>query len=291
MDIQSIIRDAGGEVIGVAVRGEDAITLAAALRPDVVLLDVHLMGAMDGIEAARAIGALRGVAVIFVTAHGDADTLRRMFEVVPAFPIIKPILDVQLREAIVRACRWTGNEWQSRYAKDRRGTLVQSPATQHASAPESSVTFVASGLPDTMPVERFAPVIRHVFNCWRRHAKSGEIPTRQDIDPINLGIALPSVALWDVAGEAYVCRLAGTRICDMAEREVRDLRAEMIMPDPPHVTRAEFGLVCKARHLHYCERPINGARKFRSYARLLLPLSSSGKAIDMLLTVLDLRHV
>jgi hypothetical protein len=246
---------------------------------------------MDGVEAARAIRALRGVAVIFVTAHGDADTLRRMFEVAPTFPIIKPISDVQLRETIMRTCRCTGNEWQSRYAQDRRGILMQSPATHHASAAESSVTFVAAGLPDTMPVERFAPVIRHVFNCWRRHAKSGEIPARQDIDPINLGMALPGVALWDVAGEAYVCRLAGTRICDMAEREVRDLRAEMIMPDPPHVTRAEFGLVCKLRQLHYCERPINRPGRYRSYARLLFPLSSDGKTIDMLLTVLDLRPV
>ena len=104
LDIQSIIQDAGGKVVGIAVRGQDAITLAAALRPDVVLMDVHLMGDLDGIEAARAIKALRGVAVIFVTAHGDADTLRRMFEVVPTYPVIKPIVDAQLREVIMRTC-------------------------------------------------------------------------------------------------------------------------------------------------------------------------------------------
>jgi DNA-binding NarL/FixJ family response regulator len=104
IDIQSMIQDAGGEVVGIAVRGQDAITLAAALRPDVVLMDVHLIGDLDGIEAARAIKALRGVAVIFVTAHGDADTLRRMFEFVPTYPVIKPISDVQLREVIMRVC-------------------------------------------------------------------------------------------------------------------------------------------------------------------------------------------
>jgi DNA-binding NarL/FixJ family response regulator len=104
LDIQSIIQDAGGEVVGIAVRGQDAITLAAALRPDLVLMDVHLMGDLDGIEAARAIKAMRGVAVIFVTAHGDADTLRRMFEVVPTAPIIKPISESHLREMIMRVC-------------------------------------------------------------------------------------------------------------------------------------------------------------------------------------------
>lgn len=105
LDLQNMVRDAGGEVAGVAIRGQDAITLAAALRPDVVLMDVHLMGDMDGIEAARAIRGLRGTAVVFVTAHGDPDTLRRMFEVVPSTPVIKPISEVQLREAIMRACR------------------------------------------------------------------------------------------------------------------------------------------------------------------------------------------
>jgi DNA-binding NarL/FixJ family response regulator len=104
LDIQNMIQDAGGEVVGIAVRGQDAITLAAALRPDVVLMDVHLMGDLDGIEAARAIKALRGVNVVFVTAHGDADTLRRMFEVVPTSPVIKPISESQLREVIMRVC-------------------------------------------------------------------------------------------------------------------------------------------------------------------------------------------
>jgi DNA-binding NarL/FixJ family response regulator len=105
LDLQDVIRDAGGEVVGIAVRGEDAITLSAALRPDVVLMDVHLMGDLDGIEAARAIKAMRGIAVIFVTAHGDSDTLRRMFDVVPTSPLIKPISEAHLREVIMRVCQ------------------------------------------------------------------------------------------------------------------------------------------------------------------------------------------
>jgi DNA-binding NarL/FixJ family response regulator len=105
LDIQNMVQDAGGEVVGIAVRGQDAITLAAALRPDVVLMDVHLMGDLDGIEAARAIKALRGIAIVFVTAHGDADTLRRMFEIVPTSPVIKPISEAHLREVIMRVCQ------------------------------------------------------------------------------------------------------------------------------------------------------------------------------------------
>ena len=43
------------EPVGHATRGEEAIALAGELRPDLVLMDIQLAGAMDGIAAAHAI--------------------------------------------------------------------------------------------------------------------------------------------------------------------------------------------------------------------------------------------
>ena len=49
----------GIEVVGEAGNGEEAVAMAAKLRPDVVLMDLQLGPGIDGIEATRRITALR----------------------------------------------------------------------------------------------------------------------------------------------------------------------------------------------------------------------------------------
>ncbi|MEU6986869.1 response regulator transcription factor [Streptomyces sp. NPDC046324] len=66
------------EVVGEAGSGEEAVAMAAKLRPDVVLMDLQLGPGIDGVEATRRIaGSTTGVHVLVLTTYDtDADITR-----------------------------------------------------------------------------------------------------------------------------------------------------------------------------------------------------------------------
>ena len=71
--VRAALQDAGIVVIAEADNGRDAIDLAVHFRPDVVLMDVVMVG-MDGISATRAIaGRAPEVSVVLLTSSQDAE--------------------------------------------------------------------------------------------------------------------------------------------------------------------------------------------------------------------------
>lgn len=51
-DLKSLLEKSGYNVVGSARSGEEAITLAEEVDPDVIVMDIHLQGNLDGIETA-----------------------------------------------------------------------------------------------------------------------------------------------------------------------------------------------------------------------------------------------
>jgi two-component system, LytTR family, response regulator AlgR len=95
-------------VAGEAANGREALELCASLDPDVVLLDVRMPG-MDGIEAARHLGALDDPpAVIFTTAYDEHAV--EAFEAQAVGYLLKPVRQEKLARALHHAARVLGTQ-------------------------------------------------------------------------------------------------------------------------------------------------------------------------------------
>ena len=98
------------EVVGEASNGEQSLTRAYELTPDVVLLDVRMPG-MDGIEVAQHLNALaEPPAVIFTTAFDEYAV--NAFEAHAVGYLLKPIRKEKLAAALERAGRLTRPQLQ-----------------------------------------------------------------------------------------------------------------------------------------------------------------------------------
>lgn len=100
LEIQDGLQSLGYTVVGQTSTGEDAIEKTAEMQPDLVLMDIGLKGAMDGVEAAAEIGARFDVPVVYLTAYADEETLQRAKITEPYGYIIKPFRHRELHTAI-----------------------------------------------------------------------------------------------------------------------------------------------------------------------------------------------
>jgi len=83
--------------------GEDAIRAVKTRKPDLVLMDIKLAGAMDGIEAAEKIRAIADIPIVYLTAYTDNLRLAKAQLTEPYGFIVKPAHSRELHATIEMA--------------------------------------------------------------------------------------------------------------------------------------------------------------------------------------------
>ena len=101
--LEILVRGMGFDVCGTADSAPSAIELAARERPDLVLMDIRLRGPVDGIQAAAEILARFGIRSLFVSAHSDPASRRRIEAVRPLGFIVKPYLPKDVEAGLTAA--------------------------------------------------------------------------------------------------------------------------------------------------------------------------------------------
>ncbi|WP_127999423.1 hybrid sensor histidine kinase/response regulator [Piscinibacter defluvii] len=116
LDLKLSLEELGYEVTGVASSGEQALRAFDQQPPQLVLMDVRLQGAMDGIATAEAIRRRLPVPLIFLTSHSDDDTVQRAARTAPYGYLTKPYQIRELRAGIEVALTKSRMERQLREA-------------------------------------------------------------------------------------------------------------------------------------------------------------------------------
>jgi CheY-like chemotaxis protein len=89
-NLQQRLQQLGYEVLGPAESDQDSLALVTRERPDLVLMDIHIKGELDGIELAGLLGNDFHLPIVYLTAYSEDATLERARHTRPYGYLIKP---------------------------------------------------------------------------------------------------------------------------------------------------------------------------------------------------------
>jgi PAS domain S-box-containing protein len=177
----------GHEVVDVVDSGPEAVTAAMLKAPDLVLMDIRLRGAVDGIESAAQIRDRCGIPTIYLTAHSDEATVDRAKQTNPLGYLIKPVGVSELRITVEMALYRVELERRLRESESHFETTLNSIGDAViASDADGRVMFlnpVAEALTKWTCKDAIGQPLERVFQL--RDAKTGltrDCPVRRALD-------------------------------------------------------------------------------------------------------------
>ena len=124
-DLAEKLTQLGYQVLAITARGDEAVTRALTLKPDLVLMDIRLQGPIDGITAAEQIHSRSNVPIVFLTAHSDPRTLERAKITEPFGYILKPFEERELHTVVEIALHRHQTERLLRESEQRYRSLFE----------------------------------------------------------------------------------------------------------------------------------------------------------------------
>ncbi|MGQ1911789.1 PAS domain S-box protein [Marinifilum sp. RC60d5] len=85
------LKELGYDLLGIVEDGKEAIRLCEKLEPDIILMDVHLGGEIDGIQTTEIIKSKFDIPVIFLSSDTEESTIQRVINTHSYGYLVKPI--------------------------------------------------------------------------------------------------------------------------------------------------------------------------------------------------------
>ena len=174
--LQYVLTELGYRPVGPVASGESAIAAAASLKPDLILMDINLIGEMNGIDAAGHIGAVSSVPVIFLTGHAEDALIQEAKRVAPYGYLVKPVSERELAATIELALYRYTLDWRLKASQQ----LLRESEQRYRSLFENNHAVMLLIDPDTAVIADANPAACAYYG-WAR-----EELTSKKIDQINI---------------------------------------------------------------------------------------------------------
>lgn len=150
--IERCLAGAGYAVSGIVASADAAVERIQQRLPSLVLIDIRLEGATDGIALAERIRAEWNLPIVYVTGHGDGAVMERVVKSEPHGYVSKPFDEAQLRGAVELAL--------SVAERERKRERELQAVRGYASELQASATVMEGRLGQIADVLRDSGVVR-----------------------------------------------------------------------------------------------------------------------------------
>ncbi|MEA2073599.1 MAG: response regulator [Campylobacterota bacterium] len=110
LEISSYIKELGCSASAIVSNAKDCLVHINKNRVDLVLMDINIKGAVDGISCAAEIKKNNDIPIIYISAFSDDETLERAIETDPIAYLTKPFNRKELKFALRVAMRQNASD-------------------------------------------------------------------------------------------------------------------------------------------------------------------------------------
>jgi DNA-binding NtrC family response regulator len=210
-DVENRLAAEGYGVAGWVVSGKEALAEVEEKKPDLVLMDIHLKGSLDGIDTAERIRQDHDVPVVFVTAYADNETLDRAKVAGPFGFIVKPFSQRDLHTTIEIALYKHEMDRALRDQQEFLGTIFESvPCSLVVVDQDQTIRMVNRHLVESFGVtseESIGRSVGEVLGCSNALDNPGQCGGLDGCDGCPIHVAIID-ALGDRHVEKRRCRFA-----------------------------------------------------------------------------------
>ncbi|MDO9549906.1 MAG: response regulator [Methanoregula sp.] len=229
-DITEALKNLGYQVAGTARSGEQAIEKIAETKPDLVLMDIHLAGKLDGIQTAEEIHRLSDIPVIYLTAYADKALLDRAKLTGPYGYIIKPYDERELQSVIEMSCYKYGVDIKLKISEERLQILndeLESRIAARTATLKEQVDFLQQ-LIDTIPAPLYYKDIKGEYlGCNNAFEAYTGIPKREMIKKTDAALFSSEMAVLSVEKDSQLMTRRGIQVYQIkfphADHQQRDV--------------------------------------------------------------------